>query len=312
MSGPTGEPLRGSMTALATPFNAGAIDYVAFEKMCERQVERGTTALVVCGSTGEAAALGVPEQAELIYTAAAVAGRRTPVIAGCGGLSTEAAVTAAISAARAGADMLLCAPTPYVKPSQEGIVAHIDALARATELPIIAYDVPSRTGVAIRDETVARLFKDELIVGIKDATADLGRPPRLRALCGDGLAQLSGDDATAAAYRAAGGHGCISVTANLTPALCALLHGSWDRGDIASFACVRDRLSPLHNALFIESNPVPLKAALAMLNLADDDLRLPLVRAGQTTRDRLAELLARIMSVEESVAEHMECPADIL
>jgi 4-hydroxy-tetrahydrodipicolinate synthase len=175
-------------------------------------------------------------------------------------------------------------------------------LAHASDLPLILYDVPGRAGVAIKDETVVRLFESGLAVGIKDATADVGRPPRLRAFCGPDLIQLSGDDATAGAYLAAGGHGCISVTANLTPSLCALLHASWDRRDLLSFSRTLDLLAPLSDALFAESNPVPLKAALAMLNLARDDVRLPLLRATKTTTDRLADILARIMNMEEAVA----------
>ena len=299
---PTYCAFAGSMTALATPFHNGAIDRLAFTRLCERQIDRGTTALVVCGSTGEAAALRIEEQATLIDVAVDAAARTIPVIVGCGGPSTEVAGTVAELAAKRGADALLCAPTPYVKPTQDGIVAHIRTLAHLSDLPVILYDVPGRTGVAIKDETIARLFERGLAIGIKDATADLGRLPRLRTLCGSGLIQLSGDDATAGAYRAAGGHGCISVTANLTPSLCALLHRSWDRGDLASFARIRDLLAPLHDALFLESNPIPLKAALAMLNLAPGDLRLPLTRATQSTQEKLVDLLTQIMGLEESVA----------
>jgi 4-hydroxy-tetrahydrodipicolinate synthase len=297
-------PLHGSLTALATPFKEGAIDQAAFVSLCQRQIARGTTALVVCGSTGEAAALQLDEYVTLIRLAVSTARCRVPVIAGCGGPSTDAAATAAVLAAKSGAAALLCAPTPYVKPSQEGIIAHMRTLAHVSDLPLILYDVPSRSGVAIADATAAKLFERGLAVGIKDATADLARPPRLKALCGPDFVQLSGDDATAAAYRAAGGHGCISVTANLTPSLCALLHRAWDDGDMASFANIRDLLAPLHDALFIESNPIPLKAALSILNLAEADVRLPLLRAARSTQDRLAELLGRINSREDWMASH--------
>jgi 4-hydroxy-tetrahydrodipicolinate synthase len=297
-------PLGGSMTALATPFKDGTIDQAAFVRLCQRQIARGTTALVICGSTGEAAALQLDEYVSLLRLAVATAKFQVPVIAGCGGPSTDAAATTAVLAAKSGASALLCAPTPYVKPSQEGIIAHMRTLAHVSDLPLILYDVPSRAGVAIADETAARLFERGLAVGIKDATADLARPPRLRALCGPGFAQLSGDDATAAAYRAAGGDGCISVTANLVPSLCGLLHRSWEDGDLASFAGIRDLLAPLHDALFTESNPVPLKAALSILNLAEAEVRLPLLRASEPTRERLADLLDRIISREEWMASH--------
>jgi 4-hydroxy-tetrahydrodipicolinate synthase len=296
------------MTALATPFKDGVIDEAAFVRLCQRQIARGTTALVVCGSTGEAASLRPEEYASLIRLAVANAqGRvpgRVPVIAGCNGPCTDAAAAAAALAARCGAAALLCAPTPYVKPSQEGIVAHMRLLSHASDLPLIVYDVPGRVGVAVRDETVATLFELGLTIGIKDATADLGRPTRLRVLCGPDLLQLSGDDATAAAYRAAGGDGCISVTANLAPSLCALLHKSWDDGDLATFASIRNVLAPLHEALFAESNPVPLKAALALLGLAEAEVRLPLLRARDATKTRLADILGQVMSREESMASH--------
>jgi 4-hydroxy-tetrahydrodipicolinate synthase len=296
--------IGGSMTALATQFKDGVIDEAAFVRLCQRQIERGTTALVVCGSTGEAAALSSDEQASLIRLAVSTAYGHVPVIAGCGGPSTEAAAVIAGLAASCGAAALLCAPTPYVKPSQEGIIAHMRMLAHISDLPLIVYDVPGRVGVAIKDETIATLCERGLAIGIKDATADLGRPPRLRALCGPNFRQVSGDDATAAAYRAAGGHGCISVTANIVPSLCASMHLSWDNGDLASFGGTRDLLSPLHDALFAESNPVPLKAALGLLNLAASEVRLPLVRAGEATKDRLSAILPQIMSREEWMASH--------
>ncbi len=294
--------LGGSITAMATPFKDGVIDETAFVRLCERQIVRGTTALVVCGSTGEAAALSPAEQALAIRLAVDTARGRVPVIAGCGGPSTEAAAVIAGLAVVSGAAALLCAPTPYVKPSQDGIIAHMRMLAHVTDLPLIAYDVPSRAGVAIRDETVKSLYERGLVVGIKDATADLGRPPRLRRLCGPDLVQLSGDDATAAAYRAAGGRVCISVTANVTPALCASLQQAWDSGDLGSFADIRELLAPLHDALFVESNPVPLKAALALLGLARAEVRLPLLRAAESTREPLADILDRVMRFEDPAA----------
>jgi 4-hydroxy-tetrahydrodipicolinate synthase len=191
----------GSLTALATPFRDTHVDWVALSRLSERQINRGTAALIVCGSTGETAALILPEYARAVRTVAEAASGRVPVIAGCTALATSAAVALGIEAASSGADALLCAVPPYVKPTQEGIIAHIRAIAHATDLPVVLYDVPSRSGVAIADDTVARLHDAELIVGLKDATADLPRPTRLRARCGDAFMQWSGDDATAPAYR---------------------------------------------------------------------------------------------------------------
>jgi 4-hydroxy-tetrahydrodipicolinate synthase len=295
-------PAGGSITAMITPFRDGAVDDAAFIKLCERQIARGASALVVCGSTGEAAAMQWSEQAKVTGLAVATARGRIPVIAGCQAPSTEAAVALAGLLTHAGADALLCAPTPYVKPTQDGIICHMRALAHEADRPIIAYDIPGRVGVVIADATIARLFERGIIQGIKDATADLARVSRLRALCGAELAQFSGDDATAAAHRAMGGDGCISVTANIAPALCASLHRAWDSGDVSTFATVRDLLAPISETLFLESNPILVKAALSMLDLAMDEVRLPLTRATETSRVRLASVLAAVMSVEEGFA----------
>jgi 4-hydroxy-tetrahydrodipicolinate synthase len=289
----------GSLTALATPFRQTRVDWDALSRLSERQITRGTAALIVCGSTGEAAALTQPEYARAVHTVVEAAAGRVPVIAGCTALSTAASVALGIEAATAGADALLCAVPPYVKPAQEGIFAHIRAIAHATDLPIVLYDVPSRASVAIADDTVARLFDAQYIVGVKDATADLSRPTRLRARCGDAFMQWSGDDATAPAYRAMGGHGCISVTANVAPALCALLHAAWDNGDLARFSELRDLLDTLHAALFLESNPIPVKAALASLKLCANEVRLPLTRATPATEAKLLAVLAPIMLAED-------------
>jgi 4-hydroxy-tetrahydrodipicolinate synthase len=292
----------GSSTALATPFRDTRVDWDALRRLSERQIERGTAALIVCGSTGEAAALTQSEYARAVYTVVRTAHGRVPVIAGCTAPSTAATIALGIEAEAAGADALLCAVPPYVKPTQEGIFAHIRAVAHATDSPIVLYDVPSRSCVAISDDTVARLHEAELIVGLKDATADLARPARLRARCGDTFMQWSGDDATAPAYRAMGGHGCISVTANVAPALCALLHRAWDNGDRARFAALRDLLDPLHAALFVESNPIPVKAALANLGLCGGEVRLPLTRATLATGEKLLAVMTPVMQAEEHAA----------
>jgi len=229
----------GSLTALATPFRDTLVDWEAASNLAERQIDRGAAALIVCGSTGEAAALTLPEYSRLVHVVVEAASGRVPVIAGCTASSTATAVELGREAASAGADALLCAAPPYVKPTQDGVVAHIRAVAHATDIPIVLYDVPSRSGAAINDDTVARLHDAELIIGLKDATADLSRPTRLRARCGDAFMQWSGDDATAPAYRAMGGIGCISVTANVVPALCALMHRAWDNARSAAWRAVQ-------------------------------------------------------------------------
>jgi 4-hydroxy-tetrahydrodipicolinate synthase len=283
--------ISGSWVALVTPFRADGIDEDALGRLIDWQIQRGTSALVMCGSTGEAATLTPIEALRVIHIAVEAAAGRVPVIAGCTASATDHSVSLAVDAMRAGADALLCAPPPYVKPTQDGIIAHMRAVAHATDRPIVLYDIPGRTGVGIADATVGRLVDDQLIVALKDAAGDLSRPPRLRALCGDALLQLSGDDATAAGYRAMGGDGCISVTANVAPALCAAMHRAWDAAELAAFGRVRDQLDPLHAALFTESNPIPVKAALAELGLCSDAVRLPLTRATKATREKLRALL---------------------
>ena len=292
----------GSLTALITPFRDARLDLDALAHLSQRQIIRETAGLIVCGSTGEAAALTQTEFASAVRTVTSVTAGRVPVIAGCTAASTSAAIALGVEARAAGADALLCAVPPYVKPTQEGIFAHIRAIAHATDLPIVLYDVPSRSGVAICDDTVARLHDAQLIVGLKDATADVSRPTRLRIRLGDTFMQWSGDDATAPAYRAMGGMGCISVTANVVPALCALLHRAWDDGAMGRFAALRDLLDPLHTALFVESNPIPVKAALASLGLCTDEVRLPLTRAALATRERLLAVMPLVMSAEEHAA----------
>lgn len=295
----------GSLTALATPFRGSRVDEDALSHLSERQIDRGAAALVVNGSTGEAASLAPSEYARAVHVVAVTANGRIPVIAGCTATSTSVAIALATEAATAGADALLCAVPPYVKPTQEGIFAHMRAIARATDLPVVLYDVPSRSGIGIQDDTVARLHDTALVVGLKDASADISRPVRLRARCGNAFMQWSGDDATAAAYRAMGGNGCISVTANVVPALCALLHRAWDNGDLGRFVALRDMLDPLNAALFVETNPIPVKAALAQLGLCQDDVRLPLARATPATQQKLLAVLAPLIPAEEHAAQRL-------
>ena len=287
----------GVWTALATPFRAGAIDTDALTRLALRQIMHGVSGLVVCGSTGEAASLSLDEYRAVVATVAHAVGPATPVAAGCTAQNTADAVRLAEAAAAAGATALLCAAPPYVRPTQDGLFAHLRAVAHATDLPLIAYDVPGRTGVAFADATLARLAGAGHIVAVKDATADLSRPPRLALLAGRRLLQFSGDDTTAAAQLAMGGDGCISVTANVMPGLCAHMHAAWVDGNLDRFAELRDALAPLHEALFAETNPIPVKAALELLGLCDAHARAPLCRAAETTRARLATVITSLRSM---------------
>jgi 4-hydroxy-tetrahydrodipicolinate synthase len=290
----------GSWTALVTPFRDGVIDDSALTMLALRQLVNGSAGLVVCGSTGEAASLSQAEYARAIAIVAQAVGDEMPVVAGCTQAATADAVLLAETAAHAGATGLLCAAPPYVRPTQDGLFAHLRAIAHSVDIPIIAYDIPARTGVMFTDETIARLAEAGHIAAIKDATADLSRPPRLGRLCGPALLQLSGDDATAAGYRAMGGDGCISVTANVVPALCAQLHAAWRIGDLPRFEDLRDRLAPLHAALFAESNPIPVKAALGLLGLCEPHTRAPLTRATEATVTRLRAVLAANTAADQT------------
>lgn len=287
----------GSMVAMVTPFQDNRVDLRTFAALCERQVAAGTAALVVCGSTAEAPALSDDEQRSLIETAATAAQGRVPVIAGCGAPATAAAVDRARDALRAGADALLCAPPPYSRPTQPGVAEHVRAVA-TVGLPVILYDVPARTGIAISDETVAILFEAGSIIGLKDASGDLSRPARLRAMVGNGLRQFGGDDATTAAYLAMSGHGCISVTANLVPVQCRRLHEAWAIGDLVELARLRDGLHTLNQALFQESNPILVKAAMAMAGLCSPALRLPLLAPDRSRLDTLGPIVAMALDRE--------------
>lgn len=291
--------LHGSITALVTPYRGKSIDTDCFSRLVVRQIERGTTAIVAGGSTGEAAMLADEEHAGLIEAAAIAARRRVPVIAGIGSPSTERAVFLARQSERHGADMLLCSAPSYVRPTQEGLFRHIKAIHDAVRLPILLYDVPGRTACAFSDDTIGRLSELARVIGIKDATADLSRPARLQQLAGTDFLQFSGDDATALHYRAAGGDGCISVVANIAPTLCSQLHDRFDADDMAAAIRLNDRLRSLVQALSLESNPIPVKRALSRLGLCADTLRLPLTPLSLAADAPLAVALEPVWTQEE-------------
>ena len=289
--------LTGYSSAVPTPFQGCFIDEEAFAAFCEWQIREGVSALVVNGTTGEAPTLTADEQRQLIRLAVDVAGGEVPVIAGAGSNATAHAIQLARQAEFAGADALLVVTPYYNRPSQEGLFRHFEAIHRATKLPILLYDVPSRTGCTFAIETIVRLAALPRVVGLKDATGDLGRPSRLRRLLGGSFRLLSGDDATALDFMAAGGDGCISVVSNVAPRLCVRLHAAWQRGDKAEAQAIASTLAPLAEALFAESNPVPLKYALEAMSWMSADVRLPLCSASEETRGQIAEALAQLRLV---------------
>jgi 4-hydroxy-tetrahydrodipicolinate synthase len=295
--------LSGYAPALPTPFgDDGKVDGAAFEQFCDRQIQEGATALVVCGTTGEAPTLSPAEHHALVRIAAEVAQGRIPVIAGAGSNSTAHAIELTRDAEAAGADAILSIVPYYNKPIQRGLYAHFHAIAQSTGLPIILYDVPSRTACSLADETVARLAEMPQFIGLKDATGDVTRPARLRSLVGSDFRLLTGDDATALAFLAQGGNGCISVTSNIAPALCRNMFLACKHGQIASAQRWAIPVAKLTAVLFRETSPSPLKYALSLLGLMSPKVRLPLVELTSQTRAEVAAVMAHIC---DHYAEHL-------
>jgi len=276
---------RGSIAALITPFRNGQVDQRAFQEFVEWQIAEGTHGVVPCGTTGESPTLSHEEHRLVVALTVEVAKGRVPVIAGTGSNSTEEAIGLTRYAKQVGADAALVVTPYYNKPSQEGLYQHYKAIHDAVDLPIIIYNIPGRSVVDMNVGTMARLAKLPNIVGVKDATGDLVRPLRTRVEIGPDFCQLSGEDATATAFLAQGGVGCISVTANVAPRLCAQMQDAWSKGDLAEMARIRDLLMPLHHALFVETSPAPVKFACSLLGRGTDEVRLPLVTASEAARD---------------------------
>ncbi len=284
---------RGSIVALITPFRNGAIDDDALQALVEWQIEQGTHGFVPVGTTGESPTLSHAEHERVVeLVIEAVAGRR-PVIAGAGSNSTAEAISLANHAKRVGADAILVVTPYYNKPTQAGLYAHYKAINDAVDIPMIIYNIPGRSVVDMSVETMAELARLPNVVGVKDATCDLARPLLTTAACGEAFCQLSGEDPTALAFLAHGGHGCISVTANVAPRPCAEMQEAWQRGDATEALRLQRRLMPLHKALFLETSPAPVKYAAARLGKCQADVRLPLVEPKEPTKQAVdAALIA--------------------
>ena len=287
--------LSGYAPAIPTPFdNDGNVDVAAFERFCERQIRVGATALVVCGTTGEAPTLRPGEHHILVRIAVDVARGRVPVIAGAGSNSTAHAIEQTKDAEAGGADAILSVVPYYNKPIQSGLYAHFRAIAQSTGLPVILYDVPSRTACGLADETIARLAKLPQIIGLKDATGDVTRPARLRSLVGSEFRLLSGDDATALAFLAQGGDGCISVTSNVAPGLCRAMFLACRQGQLSRARQFAIPIAPLTAALFREASPAPVKYVLSLFGFMSATVRLPLVEVTDQNKAELAGILAQV------------------
>jgi 4-hydroxy-tetrahydrodipicolinate synthase len=269
--------LKGSMPALITPFKDGAVDLDTLKKLVDWHIDQGSHGLVPVGTTGESPTLTHDEHELVVETVVTAAAGRVPVIAGAGSNNTAEALRFVEHAKKVGADAALVVTPYYNKPTQAGLIAHFEALANSSDLPIVIYNIPGRSVVDMSPETMGTLAKLPNIIGVKDATGDLARVCDQRMTCGAGFLQISGEDATAHGFNAQGGVGCISVTANVAPALCAHMQEATLRGDYAAALELQDRLMPLHKAIFTEPGLVGAKYAMSELGLCSDEVRLPLV-----------------------------------
>ena len=276
-----------SLPALVTPFRNGSFAEEDYRALVEWQVTEGSAGLVPCGTTGEAATMTAEEHFEVVRVCVDQAKGRVPVLAGAGSNDTAVAIENVKAAKQVGADAVLMVPPYYNRPSQDGIFRHFEAIANATDLPIILYNVPSRTVTDIQPATMARIVKafPETFIGVKDATGQLGRVSEQRRGCGPDFLQLSGNDETALAFNAMGGAGCVSVTANVAPRLCAEFQAAWMAGDRAKALELHDRLYPLHIAMFTDASPGPVKYALTRVRPGFPiELRLPMTEPNEASR----------------------------
>ena len=282
---------RGSIPALITPFQNGEIDFKAFADLVEWQVSSGSHGIVPCGTTGESPVLEESEYKSIFDCTVAVVKGRVPVIAGTGSNSTKKTIALTQMARECGADGALIVVPYYNRPTQDGLYAHYKAVHDATDLPIVLYNVPGRTGTEISVETILKLAELPRIVGLKDATADTSRTTQIKSVVKAGFSVLSGEDALAGAFLAQGADGCVSVTANIAPKECAAFQNAWVAKDMAVFASLQNQLMPIHKALFVESSPAPVKYAASVLGLCSDEVRLPLVAASAKARSAVDDAL---------------------
>lgn len=289
---------KGVITALITPFRDGKVDEGAFRNLIERQIACGVQGVVPVGTTGESATVSMDEHKRIVELCVETVAGRARVIAGAGASATDKAIELARHAKTVGADGVLVVTPYYNRPSQEGLYAHFAAINDAVQIPVLLYNVPGRTGVDLADATTARLSQLPNIVGIKDATGDLGRISRQRLDCADGFSLISGDDPSWLGYMAHGGHGVISVTSNVMPRAMVDLYEACGRGDLETARAVQDRLIGLHKALFLDASPSPTKYLLAKVGLCSDEIRLPLTPCSDAVKPRIDEALAAAGGME--------------
>ena len=291
----TCDPLfRGSYVALVTPFSNGVIDEAAFRKLVSWQIDQGTNGLIPVGTTGESPTLSHDEHKQVVELCIDEAAGRVPVIAGAGSNATAEAVDFVRHASQAGADAVLVVTPYYNKPTQNGLMRHYEAVADASDVPVVIYDIPGRSVVSMDIDTMVALAEHDNITGVKDSSQDLSRPTMLANAIGSGFSMLSGEDGTALPFRAAGGHGCISVTANIAPRLLSDMHAAWDKGDIADAMAINARLMPLHSAMFCETSPGPVKYAASLLGMGSEDMRLPMTSISDASKQTIKQVMQQL------------------
>ncbi len=285
---------EGYITALITPFTAeGKVDVNAYQQLIEFQITEGISGIVTCGTTGETPTLTDAEYELVVETAVAAAKKRVPVIAGTGSNSTAATIEYTQLAKKLGADAALIAAPYYNKPTQEGLYLHYKAVHDATDIPIMLYNVPGRSAVDLAVDTIGRLSKLPRIVGIKECSGDVNRIVRTRAVAGNDFCQMTGDDPMILPFLIQAGSGCVSVTSNIVPRLCMDLFRAWKNKDIATLSALNDRLLPLHDAMFCETNPGPVKYAASLTGLCREDLRLPLASVSAANKQKIESALEK-------------------
>ena len=282
---------KGSITALVTPFKEGILDHNAYEKFIDFQISNGTHGLVPCGTTGESPTITNDEHKKLIEIAVKSSGGKVPVIAGTGSNSTEEAVEMTKFAEKTTADAALIVTPYYNKPTQEGLYQHYKKINDNCGIPIIIYNIPGRSVVDMSVDTMARLYELKNIVGVKDATGDLDRATQQKAKMGDDFIMLSGNDENVYEFNKRGGVGCISVSANVAPKLCSEFQNLSNSKKDEEAKNLFDKLMPLHDVMFIESNPVPAKYSLSLMDMMQEDVRLPLVQAEKSSKEKIESVL---------------------
>ena len=285
---------KGSIPAVITPFDEDKVDYISLEKVLNNLIKNGSHGLVPCGTTGESPTLSHEEHKRIIEETIRIADKRVPVIAGTGSNNTLEAIEYTKHAEKAGADAALIVTPYYNKPTQLGLYEHYKTISESTSIPIIIYNIPGRSIVDMSIETMIDLSKIENIIGVKDATNDLFRPLLTKSKMKSDFCYLSGEDGTALAYLAQGGNGCISVTANVAPKLCSEMHKSWRLGDIKKAQEINLKLALLHNVLFLESSPGPVKYAAHLMKLCNQDTRLPLYEISDNTKKKVENCLKNL------------------